>query len=128
MDGLTYVLKVSDSSVQKTRLPDLSYIKPGRIPANFDWSQPFPGAPDLAVEVVSPNEDATELQGKIRDYFEAGTEEVWVIYPDHRTLHQYRRADPTTVRLYNADDTLEPAGLFPGLALQVADLFVIRQA
>jgi Uma2 family endonuclease len=49
----------------------------------------FPGAPLLAVEVVSPSNTAKDTQLKVTDYLEAGALEVWLVYPDTRTVYVY---------------------------------------
>jgi Uma2 family endonuclease len=56
----------------------------------------FPGAPMLAVEVVSPSNTAKDMQMKVKDYLEAGALEVWLVYPDTRTVYVYSagRRDP----------------------------------
>ncbi len=56
----------------------------------------YPGAPLLAVEVVSPSNTASDLHLKVRQYFEAGALEVWLVYPDTRTIYLYSagRRDP----------------------------------
>jgi Uma2 family endonuclease len=59
----------------------------------YGW---FPGAPMLAVEVVSPGNTAKDMQLKVKQYLEAGALEVWLVYPDTRTVHVYSagRRDP----------------------------------
>jgi Uma2 family endonuclease len=52
---------------------------------------PIPGAPDLAVEIISPSERTNESYGKVVRYLQCGTTEVWQVYPKLRTVHIYRR-------------------------------------
>lgn len=56
----------------------------------------FAGAPMLAVEVVSPSNTAKDTQMKVKEYLEAGALEVWLVYPDTRTVYVYSagRRDP----------------------------------
>lgn len=49
----------------------------------------YPGAPLLSVEVVSPSNTAGDLHLKVRQYFGAGALEVWLVYPDTRTIYVY---------------------------------------
>lgn len=126
-DGLTFILHVNEKGVRNTRIADFSFIRRGRIPKNFDWSKPFPGAPDLAVEVISPTEPAEETLSKISDYLRFGTEEVWVIYPSQRQIYVHRGDQLDTVRVYKEDDILEAATLFPGLKIKISDLFIIEE-
>ncbi len=125
MDSLIYILKHSEAGgILKTRIPDTSFVRRGRILPDFDLRRPFPGAPDLAVEVISPGDSAKDLLAKIRDYFQAGAEQAWVLYPDQKELHQYiREAD--SVRVYSGADRLEADTLFPGIKLPVEDFFAL---
>ena len=59
------------------------------------------------------------------DYLDHGTEEVWMLYPSRKELHQYRR-DEQAVRVYYEHDEVETP-LFPGLKLGVSALFVIDE-
>jgi Uma2 family endonuclease len=126
-DSVTYYLHVDEEGVQASRLPDLSFIRFDRIPSDVDFSRPFPGAPTLAVEVVSPSETAEEIQGKLNDYLTYGAEQVWVLYPTSRQLYQYRSDDPKNPRVYSGTDLLDAAALFPGLIITVDQFFVLPE-
>jgi Uma2 family endonuclease len=124
-DNLIYILHVDpETGIRKTRIPDASFIRKGRLPKDFDLGLPFPGAPDLAVEVMSPDDSAPELLAKIRHYFAYGTEQVWVLYPDQRELHQHIRG-VNQIRIYGENDTLRAESLFPGLEIKIKDLFAL---
>lgn len=123
MDGLLYLLDNSSSGLKGAQVPDVSFIRKSSIPQDWDMDLPFPGAPDLAIEVVSPHDDPELLQIRIQNYLKFGTEQVWVLYPKSRTLHQYRADQPDTVKIYDIDSTLSAESLFPGLAIKIADLF-----
>jgi Uma2 family endonuclease len=124
-DSLMYVLKKNGDVVILSRSPDASFVRKGRFPKDFDMKRFFPGAPDLAIEIVSPSESANSIIEKTRDYFSEGTEEVWVIYPKFRTLHRYHRDDPDNPRVFHEDDTLKPESLFPGMQFPIAECFVM---
>lgn len=123
-DGLIYILDATADKLKGTRVPDASFVRKASIPTDWDIRRPFPGAPDLAVEVVSPGDSSTETLAKVRDFLKWGTEEVWVIYPDQRELHRYLH-DNTTVITYRAGDTIDVSAFFPDLTLRIADLFVV---
>lgn len=127
MDGARYILAGTPNDIERARKPDFSFLRAGRIPLNFDWSGDFIGAPDLAVEVVSPGQTNPILLPKIFRYLEAGSEEAWLIYPNRKALYQYRRSADEP-RIYSGDDVVDTSALFPGLRLVVADLFVHEQA
>ena len=78
-------------------------------------------APDLAVEVLSPSERASELEEKLDDYRAAGTPLIWVIDPDRRTVMIVSRAAP--LRWIRAQDTLDGGDVLPGFQCRVAELF-----
>lgn len=120
-DGASYVLRRDPDHI---RIPDVSFVARERVPASGMPKGYWMLAPDLAVEVVSPEDRATELRDKARDYLEAGTRQVWVLWPDERaiTLHQPDRA-PTDL---GPDDTLDGGDLLPGFQVRVAALFDVE--
>jgi Uma2 family endonuclease len=126
-DNLIYILHHDpETGVRHMRVPDGSFVRKGRFPKDFDLSLPFPGAPDLTIEVMSPGDTADELMSRIRDYFKYGTEHVWVMYPKQRELHQHVR-DETVIRVYGAEDTITAESLLPGFSLVVGELFVVPE-
>jgi Uma2 family endonuclease len=126
MDGARYILAGTAQDIQRARKPDLSFLRAGRIPADFDWSGDFVGAPDLAVEVASPGQTNTILLTKIARYLQAGSEEAWLIYPNKRTLLQFRR-DAEEPAIYQETDEVDTNTLFPGLKFLVGALFVTTE-
>lgn len=103
------------------RKPDVSFVRHGRLPGE----QPPRGhcaiPPDLAVEVVSPNDEAEEVEEKLSEYLGAGVALVWVAYPRTRTVYVYRR-DGTANRLTEAQE-LSGEDVVPGFSCPVRDLF-----
>jgi Uma2 family endonuclease len=67
------------------RAPDLGFLKKDRLPESRVRAF-FPGAPDLAVEVVSPDDRKREVLAKVQNWLETGCTLVWVVDPDKRTL------------------------------------------
>jgi len=80
----------------------------------------FPGSPDLAVEILSPSNSASEIQEKTEDWLRCGCLEVWLIDP------QLKTASICTLSGHSiqveAVATLT-SDMLPGLALKVAELF-----
>jgi Uma2 family endonuclease len=99
------------------RGPDVAFVRAGRTEPEQGF---FHGAPDIAVEVVTPSNTATELQQKVLEFLEAGTELVWVVYPETRTVVEHR--SPAEISLLRAADLLRTA-LLPGFEVAVAALF-----
>jgi Uma2 family endonuclease len=103
------------------RAPDAGFIAKARIPATGLPDGFFPGAPDLAVEVVSPNDGAAEVLRKVSEFFEAGAQQVWVVYPELRRVAVFLTMDAS--RVLAANDTLDGGTLLPGFTCPVAELF-----
>jgi Uma2 family endonuclease len=102
------------------RAPDAAFVAAARIPAGGVEGF-FPGAPDLAVEIVSPSSTASDIQAKVFDYLDAGARLVWVVYPETRTVAVHRtRAE---ARHLTEMDVLDGGDVLPGLRLGVARLF-----
>jgi Uma2 family endonuclease len=101
--------------------PDVSLILtpnllPGRVAEGF-----IPGAPDLAVEIISPTDTHTRTVVKVQTWLRYGTQVVWVVEPASATVTVYR-ADGS-VTLLQSDDTLDGASLLPGFQYPLQDLF-----
>ena len=103
------------------RAPDAAFIARERIGDSRPERGFWPVAPDLAVEVMSPNDSAEEIDLKIREYFDAVTRLIWVIYPSSRTIHVY--TSPRNVQVLAANDTLGGGELLPGFACEIAQIF-----
>jgi len=100
------------------RLPDTAYWVPGR-PSGDD------SLPALAVEVLSPSQDLSELREKCRSFRRAGVDAGWLIDPDRRTAEVFEGDDDG--RMVSAEGTLE-SPLLPGFALELAALFAVLDA
>jgi Uma2 family endonuclease len=125
-DGLLHVLeRRPDGGILKARVPDVSFIRRGRIPPDYDFKRPFEGAPDLAIEIVSPNEGADVLEAKRQDYFAYGTEQVWVVYPSQRVMYQHLAGRRDLVRVYRADEMIEAGDVLAGGRFSLAEFLVL---
>jgi Uma2 family endonuclease len=103
------------------RAPDVSFLRSERA-NKIDPNADIPGAPDLAVEVLSPNDTASAIRRKIRQYFAAGAQCVWIVYPETREVEVWRQPSQPQKVLQEAD-VLEDPDLLPGFALRVGALF-----
>lgn len=122
-DGMTFLMFSPAGRLKDSFIPDISFIRNENIPAKWDPHKPHPGVPDLAIEIVSPGDDADTVQTKRRTYLEKGTEQVWVVYPQTREVHQFRRDGKPEIRIYKEGETLDCEALFPGLALTTEMIF-----
>jgi Uma2 family endonuclease len=103
---------------RRVRRADVSFIRTERLTDEVLSAGDCPIPPDLAVEVVSPNDSVPELNLKIEEYLRAGVKLVWVVDPEIRTLDIYR-SDGTTQRL-RENDQLTGEDVVPGFSCQVA--------
>jgi Uma2 family endonuclease len=105
------------------RKPDVSFIRLGRLPGE-ELPEGFVRlAPDLAVEVISPNDLYHEVEQKVHEYLHASVRLVWVINP-HLNKVRVHRADGTVTDLH-ATDELSGEDVVPGFRCRVGELFVV---
>ena len=102
------------------RIPDV-----GVLLQPFDTENAFlgrvRGAPDIAIEVLSPSNRPQDMRDKTSDYFNAGALRVWIVDPEARTI-VIRKADGTTTRFIGTD-RLEDPEILPGFALEMQKVF-----
>jgi len=106
---------------ERVRTPDVAFISTARLPGGQLPARFIVGAPDLAVEVLSPSDDPVDVQQKVRDYLDAGAQLVWVIAAQARTATVYRANG--SARLLRDHDSLEGEQVLPGLTVRLADVF-----
>jgi Uma2 family endonuclease len=105
------------------RAPDVAFMRRERYSSGVPIAY-FPGAPDLAVEVVSPGDTPREVEEKAQDWLANGAEEVWVVHPRTRTVTIYRSdAGP---RVLNDQETLDSPVLLPGFSCAVGAFFDLQ--
>ena len=100
-------------------IPDVAFVSNANMPDSLSKSCPV--SPDLAVEVVSPSDTLHRIKEKVYAYLDAGTQLVWVLAPQDRTVTVYRSETDITVLTRN--DTLTGAEVVEGFSCQVAKLF-----
>jgi Uma2 family endonuclease len=104
------------------RGPDVAFVQVSRIPASGRPVKFWEGAPDLAVEVVSPSDTLEEVEEKVDDYLAAGTRMVWIMNPRRRTITVYRPgSNPVVLR---EADTLDGQDVLPGFHCGVHEAFL----
>jgi Uma2 family endonuclease len=82
---------------------------------------PFPFPPDLAIEILSPDQNMDRFARKLRFCLRHGVRLIWVVGPSAESVTVYRpAADPVTLR---GGDTLDGEGILPGFSLPVAAIF-----
>ncbi len=102
------------------RQPDLSLLSQERIQGTAPDDY-FEGAPDLAVEVVSPSHSAQDLEVKVEQYLHSGSKQVWVLYPNTKRVHVFK--PDRQIRVLDETQTLDAGDLLPGFSIKIADFF-----
>lgn len=103
------------------RSPDFSLMQKARLPQGEPPVDFIDGAPDLAVEVVSPSENLKDLYQKVLEYFESGAREVWLLFPERKQVYRYTA--PLEVEVLREDDVLTGGELLPDFQVRVGELF-----
>ena len=114
-----FILERNPDGKDTVRGLDLAFVSRSKAPG------PLPNtlleiAPDLAVEVVSPINEAADIRLKTRQLLNAGTTMVWIVYPELRIVDIHRRSGATTLE---EGDALSGDDVLPGFEIAVRDIF-----
>src|SRR6266571_562405 len=121
--SVTEMLFVLDTERDLRRRPDVAFVSTARwpldraLPETGDWEV----VPDLAVEVISPNDIFKDVLAKVREYCHYGVQVVWVIAPEERQVYVYDA--PTHVRILTGQDELTGGEVVPGFRIPLGHLF-----
>jgi Uma2 family endonuclease len=102
------------------RAPDAAFIRSDRLPATPVRGF-LPETPDLVVEVLSPNDRASEVAAKVQGWLDAGCRMVWVVDPDNLTVTVYRHRDQ--VAILKSSDMLVGDDVLPDFTVRVGNIF-----
>jgi Uma2 family endonuclease len=103
------------------RAPDVAFVAQARLDEVGPVEGYWPGAPDLVVEVVSPNDRYTDVEEKTTDWLGAGTRMVLVVNPRKHIVTVYRSL--THITILTGSDTLSGDDVVPGWQVRVSDIF-----
>lgn len=109
---------------ENARKPDVSFISKARLPADWMNQSYFTIPPDLAVEVLSPNDLAYKVDVKIEEYFAGGVQLIWIVNPEARQV-LIHRPDGSAQKLHE-NDTITGEGILPGFTCVVREFFLPR--
>ena len=113
-------LQIFNDAPMEVRFADGAFVSRARSP-----HRPGDGhlrvAPDLVIEVVSPNDVASEIDVKVAEYLNAGVRLIWVVYPETRAVNIFRPGGQDS-RLTEGE-TLSGEDIVPGFELPVAEIF-----
>ena len=109
------------SDPDTVRAPDAAFVSQARIDATEEVQGYWTGAPDLAIEVVSPNDTYTEVESKALQWLDAGSQAVFVVDPRRESVTVYRsRSD---IVILTGEEVLEVQDVVPGWTLPLRELF-----
>ena len=112
-------------AVDRARRPDVAFVSVRQWPVHrrppqiASWTL----VPELAIEIISPTNTATEVVDKVREYLQAGVALVWVVYPVSGEIHIHDARTPAVARLLTRSDTLDGEPVLPGFRLDLATFF-----
>jgi Uma2 family endonuclease len=104
------------------RRPDLAFVtferwpRNQRIPSEPAWKV----VPNLVIEIISPKNFAHDVMQRIEDYFEAGVQRVWVIYPNTSKVYDYD--SPSAIRILSPEQSIDGGTLLQGFQVPLKDL------
>jgi Uma2 family endonuclease len=113
-----FVLDGTPDDIRISRRPDVAYVSDRRLQPSKGFVY---GAPDLAVEIISPSERPAAIRRKLNIYLEHGVQQVWQVYPDNRQI--VVNFHDGSAKTYGLNDTMSGGDLLPGFTLNVAKVF-----
>ena len=105
------------------RAPDIHFVSKERLAKEGITEKFADYPPDLAVEVLSPEDTASEIQKKVEEYLAAGVPLVWVVDPANHQVTVYRSLQD--IQIFSADQELDGGDVLPGFCLKIAQIFAI---
>ena len=109
------------SDPDTVRAPDIWFLRAERIPPDgIPRGGYWEGAPDLAVEVLSPTDRFTDVLRKAQDYLNAGTRLVWIVDPEGRSAAVFR--PDAAPLLLGETGTLDGGDVLPGFSVRLRDV------
>lgn len=109
------------NEAKRLRYPDVSFVRSGRLPGDKPPRGNMVIVPDLIAEVISPNDNAEDVEQRLTDFLMAGVPLAWMIYPQTKQVYVFHQG-PTALRL-GEGDVLDGEEVLPGFSCQVKDLF-----
>ena len=111
------------SNPDTVRAPDVAFVGRDRLPPSGLPAGYWQGAPDLAVEVLSPSDTVFEVDAKVTAWLEAGTRAVWVVNPQRRVVTIHRAGEAP--RTLSEGETLTGDDVVAGFQMPVAEIFAV---
>ncbi len=104
------------------RMPDVAFVSTKKIPKKGEPIKKWNFAPDLAIEVISPNDVYDKIFDKLNDYFEAGVQQVWLVEPRFERIRIYKSPEESTT--LQKQDELTCEEILPNFKLLLTEIFI----
>ena len=107
----------------RQRRPDVAFVSFDRWPPHrrIPRTEAWDVVPNLAVEVVSRTDSGDSIVDKIAEYFHAGVDRVWVVFPSQEQVYTYE--SPISIRILTRADELSGEPILPHFRLPLVELF-----
>ncbi len=102
----------------QVRIPDLSYFTKKQIEASEQGGQPVP---QFVIEIISANDKISEVEKKVLEYFEAGVQTIWHIFPELQIVRV--SVSPKEIKVCTGKDECSARPVLPDLAMNVNSIF-----
>lgn len=100
---------------------DVAYFAMDTVASQSDATTMIDGAPILAIEILSPSDQQSDIAEKVAVYLEAGVKLVWIVDPHFRTVTFHREQLPPV--LFNVNQSITEEPVLSGLKIKVAEIF-----
>ena len=119
-----YDLTQPGDAAETALAPDAAFVRADRVPAqdSDEYKRAWRLAPDLAAEVVSPNQYRPEMSAKAQRYLAAGVRLVWVIWPKYKQVDVWQPGASQPVATLNIGESLDGLDVLPGFTYPLARL------
>jgi Uma2 family endonuclease len=118
--GIEWAVTLKRQGKDWVPVPDLLYVSYSRLNSDVIEDEPCPIPPDLAIEIISPDQTFGAMSAKATDYLEAGVMRVWVVDPKVKTVTIFYPDAPPQTK--TGEDSLADS-LFPELQITPAQIF-----
>ncbi len=107
---------------ENERMPDVAFVSTKKIPKKGEPMKKWNFAPDIAIEVISPNDVYDKIFDKLNDYFKAGVKQVWLVEPRFERIRIYKSPEESTT--LQKQDELTCEEILPDFKLLLTDIFI----
>lgn len=120
--GRVYGADTAFTIGENERMPDVAFVAQNRIPKTGEPEKKWDIAPDLAIEVISPNDIYFKVLEKLENYFAAGVKQVWLVEPQFEKIKVYN--SPGENVTFSKNDELICEQVLPDFRLKLTDIFI----